>query len=241
MDLFKASEDDAVARNAPLAVRMRPRTIDEMVGQEEFLGPGKLLRRMLAADRLSSLIFHGPPGTGKTTLAYVIARHCECVFHGLDAASTSVAQVRRIAEQARAALAGSGKRTVVFIDELHRFNRAQQDVLLRDVEEGVLILIGASTENPFFSLTGPLLSRSQIFRFEPLTTEHILTLLRRALADETRLKILYFVSTGERFGGDIVTHLGLSQPGVSRHLRLLTASGLLRVRQEGTSEVLLDL
>ena len=124
-DLFEHSEDEAVRRNAPLAVRMRPTTIDEMVGQQEFLGPGGLLRRMLAADRLTSLIFHGPPGTGKTTLAHVIAAQCDCVFHALDAASTSVVQVRKIAGQARATLTSAGRRTVVFIDELHRFSRAQ--------------------------------------------------------------------------------------------------------------------
>jgi len=186
MDLFRHAEDEAVARNAPLAVRMRPRTIDEVIGQDEFLGPGKLLRRMLEADRLTSLVFHGPPGTGKTTLAYVIARRRECVFHALDAASTSVARVREIAAAARAALSATGRRTVVFIDELHRFNRAQQDVLLKDVESGVIILIGATTENPFFTINSPLLSRSTIFRFKPLDGADVVALCRRALADEER-------------------------------------------------------
>ena len=186
MDLFEQAEDDAIDRNAPLAVRMRPRTIDEILGQDEFLGPGKLLRRMLEADRLTSLVFHGPPGTGKTTLAYVIARRCRGVFHALDAPSTSVAQIREIAAKARVALAAAGRRTVVFIDELHRFNRAQQDVLLNDVESGVVTLIGATTENPFFTINSPLLSRSTIFRCRPLTEADIVALCRRALADEQR-------------------------------------------------------
>ena len=186
MDLFKPFEDEIIARNAPLAVRMRPRTIDEIIGQDEFLAPGKLLRRMLDAGRLTSLIFHGPPGTGKTTLAYVIARQYDCIFHALDAPSTSVAEIRQLAEQARADLASKGKRTVIFIDELHRFNRAQQDVLLNDVENGTIILIGATTENPFFAINSPLLSRSTIFRFKPLSEQDLITLCRRALNDKER-------------------------------------------------------
>ena len=185
-DLLRQSEDAAIAAGAPLAVRMRPRNIDEILGQDEFLGAGKMLRRMLQAGRLSSLVFYGPPGTGKTTLAHVIATQSDCDFHILNAASASVKEVRDILEQARAALASRGRRTVLFIDELHRFNRAQQDVLLNDVENGLVVLIGATTENPFFSINSPLLSRSTIFQFQSLTEGDIVQLLRRALADKER-------------------------------------------------------
>src|SRR5437868_7824281 len=170
----------------PLAARMRPRTVDEFVGQEHFFGPGKLLRRMLQADRLSSLIFYGPPGTGKTALAHVIAQHTRCHFRQLNAVAAGIKDVRELLHEARTELEDTGRRTILFVDELHRFNRAQQDVLLPDVEEGRVILIGATTQNPFFAINSPLLSRSQIFTFEPLTREHIQRLLERALADSER-------------------------------------------------------
>jgi putative ATPase len=186
MDLFKESERTALAANAPLAVKMRPRTLDEILGQDSFLGQGKMLRRMIEADRLSSLIFYGPPGSGKTTLAHVIAEVCKCLFHMLNAASASVKEVREVMEQARAALASGGRRTVLFLDEIHRFNRAQQDVLLDDVENGTIILVGATTENPFFTINSPLLSRSTIFEFMPLSQADTVNLLKRALADKQR-------------------------------------------------------
>jgi putative ATPase len=170
----------------PLAARMRPRTVDEFIGQEHFFGPDKLLRRMLHADRLSSLIFYGPPGTGKTALAHVIAQHTHCRFRQVNAVAVGIKEVRELLEEARAELQETGERTILFVDELHRFNRAQQDVLLPDVEEGRIILIGATTQNPFFAVNSPLLSRSSIFTFEALTREHIKTLLQRALADEER-------------------------------------------------------
>jgi putative ATPase len=165
---------------------MRPRSVEEFVGQEHFFGPGKLLRRMLQADRLSSVIFYGPPGTGKTALAHVIAQHTQCHFSQVNAAATGVKEVRDLLQEAGTELEQTGRRTILFVDELHRFNRAQQDVLLPDVEEGRVILIGATTQNPFFAINSPLLSRSQIFTFEPLSREEIKTLLRRALADRER-------------------------------------------------------
>jgi putative ATPase len=165
---------------------MRPRTRDEFVGQEHFFAPGKLLWRMLDADRLVSVIFYGPPGTGKTTLARVIAEHTRASFQGMNAAACGVADVREAAARARDRLEMRGVRTVLFIDELHRFNRTQQDVLLPDVEEGTLILIGATTHNPFFTVTSPLVSRSQIFEFKPLTKEQIIRIIRTALTDRER-------------------------------------------------------
>lgn len=165
---------------------MRPRTAEEFVGQEHFFGPGKLLRRMLQADRLSSLIFYGPPGTGKTALAHVIARQSQCRFCPINAVSAGIKEMREILQEARRELEDTGRRTILFVDELHRFNRSQQDVLLPDVEEGRVTLIGATTQNPFFAINSPLLSRSQIFTFEPLTREHIKILLRRALEDRDR-------------------------------------------------------
>ena len=170
---------------APLAVRMRPRSLEEFAGQEHILGEGRLLRRMLRADRLSSLIFYGPPGTGKTALAQVIANTTQAAFEQLNASSATVADVRQVLARARDRLRAD-HRTVLFIDELHRFNRAQQDVLLPDVERGVITLIGATTQNPFFALNAPLVSRSQIFQFEPLGREDIRTLLLRALQDPER-------------------------------------------------------
>jgi len=174
------------AADAPLATRMRPRSLDEFVGQEHFVGEGQLLWRMVKADRLASLIFYGPPGTGKTALAHVIARCTQARFEPVNATTSNVAEIRGILARAVERRRRSGRRTVLFIDELHRFNRAQQDVLLPDVENGTVILIGATTHNPFHSINSPLLSRSQIFQFKPLSKEHIRTLLLRALADAER-------------------------------------------------------
>jgi putative ATPase len=186
MDLFSEQRAQALRGVQPLAVRMRPRSLDEFVGQEHFAGPGKLLRRLLEADRLTSAILYGPPGSGKTTLARLIAGYTKAGFETLHAAEAGVKDVRQVIETARDRLAASGQRTVLFLDEIHRFNRAQQDVLLKDVEEGVLILLGATTENPFFAVNSPLISRSHVFEFKPLSPADVLTLLRRALADAER-------------------------------------------------------
>ncbi len=185
--LFAESEQSAIEAQAPLAVRMRPRTLDEFVGQRHFAGPGQLLRRMLEADRLTSLIFYGPPGCGKTSLARVIALQTRSRFCYLSAPAAGVKEIREITADARARLLGHNPgRTLLFIDEIHRFNRAQQDVLLDDVENGVVTLIGATTENPYFSVNSPLISRSTVFQFEPLTIEDVTDLLQRALADPRR-------------------------------------------------------
>ncbi len=186
MGLFDQQEQAARFAAQPLAARMRPRTLDEFVGQQHFLGEGKLLRRMLQADRLSSVLFFGPPGCGKTSLAELIARHTRRTFCRLNAAASGVKELREVLDESRRRLESSGGRTVLFVDELHRFNKSQQDVLLPDVEEGVVSLIGATTHNPFFSIVSPLVSRSQIFEFRPLEAEDVLHLLQRALADPDR-------------------------------------------------------
>jgi putative ATPase len=183
MDLFAEQREAALARVRPLAVRMRPRTLDDFVGQQHFAGPGRLLRRLLEADRLTSAVLYGPPGSGKTSLARLIAAYTKAAFITLHAAEAGVKDVREVIEAAHNRLLRDGQRTVLFLDEMHRFNRAQQDVLLKDVEEGTLVLVGATTENPFFSITGPLISRSHIFEFHALTPAEIEGLLRRALRD----------------------------------------------------------
>jgi putative ATPase len=167
----------------PLALRMRPRTLDEFVGQAHVVGPGTLLRRMLEADRITSLLLWGPPGSGKNALAEVIAAHSGRHFERANATSIGVAEIRRVLEEATGRLEDGGQRTILFLDEIHRFSRAQQDVLLGDVERGVITLIGATTENPFFAVNGALLSRSTIVQLEPLSEDDIATILGRALED----------------------------------------------------------
>jgi len=181
--LFADAVNAKIAAKAPLAVRMRPANLAEFVGQEHFIGKGKLLRRMLDAEKLCSLIFYGPPGTGKTSLARVIANHTKSKYHYLSAPAASVKDIRSVISTARDRIADSGTATVLFIDEIHRFNKAQQDVLLDDVETGLITLIGATTENPFFSVNSPLISRSAVFRFEPLTVDEVVTVLKNALND----------------------------------------------------------
>ena len=186
MDLFAETEQKHLQAAAPLAARMRPRNLTEFVGQEEFIGEGKLLWRMLKADRLTSLIFFGPPGTGKTALAYVIAQTTAAKFVPANAATIGVKEIRTILQAARDRLATGQGKTVLFLDEIHRFNKAQQDVLLDDVENGIVILIGATTENPFFSVNSALVSRSTIFEFKPLRIDDIKQIMRNTLTDKER-------------------------------------------------------
>ncbi|MDX2131747.1 MAG: replication-associated recombination protein A [Planctomycetota bacterium] len=185
-DLWAQRRDDSIRAVEPLAVRMRPRTLDEIAGQEHILGPGKLLRRMLAADAITSLILHGPPGTGKTTLAEVIAGHTKRAFVRENAASVGVKRIREFVEEAGNRLDLERRRTILFLDEIHRFTRAQQDVLLADVERGLITLIGATTENPLFAVNSALVSRSTLLRLEPLSEDAIIGVLRRAIADPQR-------------------------------------------------------
>lgn len=180
MDLYA---QHAAAR--PLAYRMSPTTLEEFVGQTHILGPGRLLRRAIESDRISSLILYGPPGTGKTVLARVIAARTASHFEWLNAATIGLDEIRRVLREAKARRTRGGK-TIVFLDEIHRFNKLQQDALLPDVEEGTITLISATVENPFFYVNAALLSRSQVFELKPLTIEEILTILRRAIADKER-------------------------------------------------------
>jgi putative ATPase len=186
MDLFAKSEANNLQRAQPLAARMRPTNLNEFVGQQHFLGEGKLLRRLLKADRLGSVIFYGPPGTGKTTLARLLATASKRRFVQLNAVTSGVKELRELLEAARRELATGGLRTLLFVDEIHRFNKSQQDALLPDVEDGIVTLVGATTANPFFAVNSALVSRSRIFEFQPLSVDDIKTLLRRALADKYR-------------------------------------------------------
>ncbi|HEX3393269.1 MAG TPA: replication-associated recombination protein A [Acidimicrobiales bacterium] len=183
-DLFGAALQDRLARTAPLAARLRPATLDDMVGQEHLLGPGRPLRSLIEADRLSSVILWGPPGTGKTSLARLIAGATAKSFETLSAVSAGVKDVREVVERARRRLGEHGQSTILFLDEVHRFNRSQQDVLLPLIEEGLLVLVGATTENPYFEVNAPLLSRSSLFRLEPLGPGAVRALVARGLAVE---------------------------------------------------------
>ena len=198
-DLFSQTAENSPAENTssagpatdvfnsrPLAARMRPRNLDEFAGQSHILAPGQLLRRAIEADRIQSLIFYGPPGTGKTSLAQIIARQTKSKFERLSGVESNVADMRRVLSAAANRLENTGASTILFIDEIHRFNKAQQDVLLPDVESGVIKLIGATTHNPFFFVNSPLVSRSQIFELRPLTEDELFALLQRALADAER-------------------------------------------------------
>ena len=186
MTLFEHHGRRELERKAPLAARMRPRSFGEFEGQDHIVGPGSVLRKSIESDQLPSMVLWGPPGTGKTTLAYIVAGITNSHFSPVSAVASGVADLRRIASEAQDRLGMHGQRTILFVDEIHRFNKAQQDVILPQVEDGTLVLIGATTENPSFEVVSPLLSRSRVFTLKPLTDEHVERIIRRAMADPER-------------------------------------------------------
>jgi putative ATPase len=198
LELFSNGSDEGSSSAAPLADRMRPRELDEFLGQDHILGPGKVLRKAIEKDELHSAIFWGPPGSGKTTLARLMAIKSKARFVSYSAVTSGVKEIRQVIEGARKSLKVEGRRTILFIDELHRFNKAQQDAFLPHVENGTIVLLGATTENPSFEINSALLSRCRVYVLERLSAEHILTIMRRALADAERGLGGFKASVGER-------------------------------------------
>jgi putative ATPase len=235
VDLFAAAAAERLATRAPLAARLRPRRLDEVVGQRQLLAPGRPLRVLIESDRLASVVLWGPAGTGKTSLARVVAGTTEKAFESLSAVHAGVKDVREVVERARERLGQQGRRTILFLDEVHRFSRTQQDALLPHVEDGTLVLVGATTENPYFALTGPLLSRSTLFRLEALDAEDLVVLIERALADRER----GLGAEPATIGAEAAEHLATRCEGDARHvltcLELAHALAWERARS-GTSE-----
>jgi putative ATPase len=234
-DLFgdEAETSDTPDAAAPLASRMRPRTLEELAGQEHILAPGKLLRRAIEADRLPSLILSGPPGSGKTTLAQIIAEMTQAKFERLSGVESNVAEMRKVVAAAKNRLRTSGRKTILFVDEIHHFNKAQQDILLPDVESGNLRLIGATTYNPFFYVNSALVSRSQVFQLNSLGVKDLETLIDRALADKERGLGNYRV----KMDADAKRHLAKLSDGDARKCLNALEIGVLTTEPEGTGVI----
>ena len=246
-DLFSAAAEDRLRSQAPLAARLRPRTIDDVVGQAHLVGPGRPLRRLVEQDRLTSAIFWGPPGTGKTTLALAVAGTTKRAFEQLSAVAAGVKDVREVIERARQRLGEHGRGTILFLDEIHRFSKAQQDALLPAVEDGTLTLIGATTENPFFEVNPPLRSRSTLFRLEPLAKSDIETLIHRGLQAEGRAAtpeaVSHLVDRAAGDGRQVLTALevacALAHPGdvLLEHVESALGTSALRYGRDDHYDV----
>ena len=247
-DLFSAAAEERLRDQAPLAARLRPRTLDDVVGQEHLVGPGKALRRLVEHDRLTSAIFWGPPGTGKTTLALAVAGSTKRAFEQLSAVTAGVKDVREVIERARDRLGQHSRGTILFLDEIHRFSKSQQDALLPAVEDGTLTLIGATTENPFFEVNAPLRSRSTLFRLEPLGRDAIVTLIHRGLQAEAMQADPDAVThLADRAGGDgrqVLTALevacALARPGAVsiEHVEAALGTSALRYGRDDHYDVI---
>lgn len=242
MDIFSYMRNNNLEKEAPLAARMRPRTLDEVVGQQHIIGKDKLLYRAIKADKISSIIFYGPPGTGKTTLAKVIANTTSAEFTQINATVAGKKDMEEVIDKAKDTLGMFGKRTILFIDEIHRFNKGQQDYLLPFVEDGTIILIGATTENPYFEVNGALISRSQIFELQPLSREDVKQLINKALTDDERGMGAYKAVIDEDAldfladvaGGDARHALNAVELGVMTTTR--SEDGLIHITSEVASQ-----
>ena len=226
-DLFESTRKKS-SKNVPLAVRMRPRTLSDFIGQTHMLGEDKLLRRAIDADRIASLILYGPPGTGKTALAYVIAGITKAYFHEINAVISNVQELRDAIRASKERERAAGKKTILFIDEIHRFNKAQQDVLMPDVEKGNPILIGATTHNPFFSLVSPLISRSIVFELKKLSKEEVIRILKNALKDKER----GFGKASVEISDDVLSFLAEASDGDARKALNALEVGVLTTKPD---------
>lgn len=236
-NFFTQNLDNNLKRQAPLADRVRPQSLDDFVGQEHIVGEGKILRRLIKADRLNSVVFYGPPGTGKTSLAKIIAKSTQSFFYEINAVTAGKKEIMEVLEKAQNNLSAYNKRTILFIDEIHRFNKAQQDLLLPSVESGLIILIGATTENPTFEINSPLVSRSTLFQFESLSKDHLRKIIKNAIDNkENGLGNMHVVITDEA-----LDHLVNNSSGDVR--RALNAIELAALTQERNSDgnILIDL